>query len=424
MYPSGVVAEHLATRRRAGLFDVSHMGRFILRGAGALPGPSARTQQQRRRARGGPSAVHLHPHRHRRRHRRRLPLPLLPRRVPAGGQRRQPRQGPGPSPRRSRRRPSTTTPPSWPCCRSRARSPARSSAASSRPATSPSPGATSSPWSRSARPASYWPAPATPARPLASSCSPRASTRRPSGIFLSQKGAVPCGLGARDTLRLEAGLPLYGHELGADPEGNEIPLFSSPLAQFAVSFSPVKGDYRRPRGPAPPAGRPTGASSPATSPHIADLPAPHPAGRRHRPRRGPGRARPSPRRRRPPGRLGHQRHHGPLLEDGGRKLGSHPGDESRTALHLPGPPGQRPPRRRRGPDRHPRPPDADAVVVPYHLRSDAPPYARPIVYRPPEAEAPLPPLDARREVGAPPAPRPSRTTAGGRRSASTSSPRR
>jgi aminomethyltransferase len=58
-----------------------------------------------------------------------------------------------------------------------------------------------------------------------------------------EKGAVPIGLGARDTLRLEAVLPLYGHELGQDPEGKEIPIFACPLAKFAVSFSPLKGDF-------------------------------------------------------------------------------------------------------------------------------------------------------------------------------------
>ncbi|MGD0113574.1 MAG: glycine cleavage system aminomethyltransferase GcvT, partial [Armatimonadota bacterium] len=57
------------------------------------------------------------------------------------------------------------------------------------------------------------------------------------------RGATPVGLGARDTLRLEAALPLYGHELGEDAEGNEIPIFACPSARSGVSFSPRKGDF-------------------------------------------------------------------------------------------------------------------------------------------------------------------------------------
>lgn len=60
---------------------------------------------------------------------------------------------------------------------------------------------------------------------------------------LVELGARPAGLGARDTLRMEASFPLYGHEMGVAPDGTEIPIFAVSLAKFAVSFSAQKGDF-------------------------------------------------------------------------------------------------------------------------------------------------------------------------------------
>jgi aminomethyltransferase len=51
------------------------------------------------------------------------------------------------------------------------------------------------------------------------------------------RGVRPIGLGARDTLRLEAGMPLYGHEIDADHNPIEAGL------AFGVSFHPDKGDW-------------------------------------------------------------------------------------------------------------------------------------------------------------------------------------
>ena len=60
---------------------------------------------------------------------------------------------------------------------------------------------------------------------------------------LLEMGAKPAGLGARDTLRLEASMPLYGHEMGNDASGKEMPIFAVSLAKFAVSFAEEKGDF-------------------------------------------------------------------------------------------------------------------------------------------------------------------------------------
>ena len=60
---------------------------------------------------------------------------------------------------------------------------------------------------------------------------------------LVASGAAPVGLGARDSLRLQACLPLYGHELGQDPDGEEIPIFANPVARFGVRRPGGGSDY-------------------------------------------------------------------------------------------------------------------------------------------------------------------------------------
>jgi aminomethyltransferase len=255
-YPAGIIAEHLATRRKAGLFDVSHMGRFVLRGPGALPflqeyltnnaaalGPG-RAQytliptptggalddaylyctgrddyllvvnaanhdkdweyfQEKRRGRAGLQMEDLGgqiamislqgPES------RRILLALLAEGSLPGGV----------GPDRSLPEPGRNN-----LC---------GSAFDHVPVTIARTGYTGEALGFELF--------------LPSATAPTVWDR------LIALGAAPVGLGARDTLRLEAALPLYGHELGIDPEGREIPVFASALARFAVSFSALKGDF-------------------------------------------------------------------------------------------------------------------------------------------------------------------------------------
>ena len=208
---------------------------------------------------------------------------------------------------------------------------------------------------------------------------------------LVELGAKPAGLGARDTLRLEAGLPLYGHELGADPEGREIPVFAVPVAKFAVSFSEQKGNYVG-RGPLE---AQYAAYRRIMDRDFSDLSV-------------------LPRRIRPIALLGrgvmragmpvyrgeeqigyvtsgtmvpYYTHEGEGLETvileqsamraiGLAYIASDVLDEDRVEVDIRG---------RR----------IAAVIPPYHLRSDAPPYARPILYAPDEDETAAPAADRR-----------------------------
>jgi aminomethyltransferase len=196
--------------------------------------------------------------------------------------------------------------------------------------------------------------------------------------LLIARGAAPVGLGARDTLRLEAGLPLYGHELGDDPDGNEIPIYAVAAARGAVSFVADKGDFIGREALAwqeeayreqvlPRRGRPAELPRLVQSLAVVEQAVARAGARVFR----------------------GEQHVGfvtsgtmvPYWVFAGEGLESRPGDEHALrsiALALldsdvaGGDSVSIDVRGRR----------AEAVVVPYHLRSDAPPYARPIIHCP------------------------------------------
>ena len=204
-YPSGTVAEHRACRKAAVAFDVSHLGTVRVEGPAAFDHlQHSLSNDLRKIAPGRAQYTHLldatgsvaddiivwwvdderfdvmpnasNTSRVRGGHRR------GGRDRGTGDHRRAGPPGPGAPGRRSRpRRPRSPVSP-WPASTGRA-SPA---------------------WS---------PAPATPARTGSSAPCRR---RRPRSFWAAvlATGVEPAGLGARDTLRLEAGLPLHGHELG------------------------------------------------------------------------------------------------------------------------------------------------------------------------------------------------------------------
>ena len=57
-YPTGVLKEHAAVRGTVGIFDVSHLGKIVVRGAGAAEYLNALPEQRPRPDRARPGAVH------------------------------------------------------------------------------------------------------------------------------------------------------------------------------------------------------------------------------------------------------------------------------------------------------------------------------------------------------------------------------
>ena len=89
-------------------------------------------------------------------------------------------------------------------------------------------------------------------RDRASSCSARPRTGRRSGTPSSSAASSPCGLGARDTLRLEVCYPLHGNDITQETDAIS--------AGLGVDVRARQGLHRRRRPPAREGRRPRAAA--------------------------------------------------------------------------------------------------------------------------------------------------------------------
>ena len=230
------LAEHHAVRTAAGLFDLSHMGEIVVLGPEAGRGARLRARRQALGDRDRPGEV-LAAARRRTAASSTTSSSTAPARTASWSSRtpsnrerrgrRAARRAPPTSTRSSTTRATTSrssrcrAPTRAPCCRDaglRRRRPRQRRRGLRREPR----GAQVLPRVRrrlSRATTCSSPAPATRARTASSSTSP---PTRAAGLWeaLAETGGVPAscprGLASRDTLRLEAGMPLYGHELSRD----------------------------------------------------------------------------------------------------------------------------------------------------------------------------------------------------------------
>ena len=203
----GVIPEHLAVRRTRGVFDVSHMGQLHVEGPTqrrAPPGAALERPRPDRRRRG---AVHAADERARRDRRRPDRLPDRARPLPARRQRRQPRGrvrlAQGARERAGRRCATHRTSTRWSPCRGRA--------ALERLGLDDAPAFTHAMGVVAGVEVMVCRTGYTGER--ASSCCAPAEDAVALWDAVVARGVDPCGLGARDTLRLEVCYPLHGNDI-------------------------------------------------------------------------------------------------------------------------------------------------------------------------------------------------------------------